>query len=352
MNNEEIEKEYKKLEGIPRLLIEAELEPAQGERFQPTGFPELGAAVYERPDGKRMILVESAQSMANRLEAVCLKTSGSRFEIKDELNGLSYIIAELEEDINKQKTSTQTSTLVEAHRINSPYIISDQKFKSDFKNKADYAKGKSIVWENVAKALFYYDVNSLLHGVFLANLEDGRVKVPRALTGFIEAEDIREVLSGGVKNNLIDPTGNLRAENLNSNVYGNVPFHRIEYTANKIKAYFNIDLALIDGYNLDPSAKRLLISLALYKISIFLKTGLRLRTACDLKQKGDLIVTQPSGFNIPSEEDLISILKHAIEECKVKGLFADPPVTKVRIKIKENKEEKNKDEATEEDESS
>src|ERR1700680_2939367 len=60
------------LNDAPRLLIEAELKPVQGSRFQPTGFPNLGHAVYEAPDGAgKMILVESAQSMANRLEAVC-----------------------------------------------------------------------------------------------------------------------------------------------------------------------------------------------------------------------------------------------------------------------------------------
>ena len=34
-----------------RLLIEARLRPVQGARFQPTGFPNLGHAVYESPNG-------------------------------------------------------------------------------------------------------------------------------------------------------------------------------------------------------------------------------------------------------------------------------------------------------------
>jgi len=62
------------LDKQPRLLIEADLQPVQGTRFQPTGFPDLGAAEYDGPDGRRMLLVESAQSMANRLEAVCWDT--------------------------------------------------------------------------------------------------------------------------------------------------------------------------------------------------------------------------------------------------------------------------------------
>jgi CRISPR-associated protein Csb1 len=60
----------------PRLLLKALLKPLQGYRFQPTGFPDLGAALYDGPDGKRMLLVESAQSMANRLESRLLGFNG------------------------------------------------------------------------------------------------------------------------------------------------------------------------------------------------------------------------------------------------------------------------------------
>ena len=42
-------------------------EPLQGKRFQPTGFPSLGAATFQTADGLGL-LVESAQSMANRIE--------------------------------------------------------------------------------------------------------------------------------------------------------------------------------------------------------------------------------------------------------------------------------------------
>ena len=59
------------LQNVPRLLIEVDLQPIQGTRFQPTGFPDLGAATYQLHDGTEMLVVESAQSMANRLEAVC-----------------------------------------------------------------------------------------------------------------------------------------------------------------------------------------------------------------------------------------------------------------------------------------
>jgi len=319
--------EYVELKGKPRLLIEIEMDPLQGTRFQPTGFPDVGAAVFERPDGKRMILVESAQSIANRLESTCLDGTGPK--ISKELEGLPYILVKLSGVIE-----TETSSLIEAHRINSPFIISNEEFKKKFMADARYVKGKPIDWKNIGKALFKYDPNSLLHGVFMSNLEDGRIKVPRALTGFIEAEDIREAASGGVKINPLDPTGKIRAENYDGDVYGNVPYHRTEYTAGKITAFFNLDLSLIEGYGLPDEASDLLVSLALFKIRKFLKSGLRLRTACDLKVKGEVKVVEPAGFVIPEEETLLSLVKSGIEACRKKGLFNSPPVLEITTKVK------------------
>ena len=62
-----------------RVLLEAELTPMQGQRFQPTGFADLGAATYTLPNGTRMLLVESAQSMANRMEAVIVTPKAKLF---------------------------------------------------------------------------------------------------------------------------------------------------------------------------------------------------------------------------------------------------------------------------------
>ena len=55
--------DLKPLENSTRLLMEAPLQPLQGTRFQPTGFPNLGAARYKSPDGGEMLLVESAQRL-------------------------------------------------------------------------------------------------------------------------------------------------------------------------------------------------------------------------------------------------------------------------------------------------
>ena len=105
-----------------RVLLEADLVPMQGQRFQPTGFADLGAAVYTLPDGTRMLLVESAQSMANRLEQTILTPEGT---LMPELEGLSCVTAVLH---GKGREDFSTSSLLEAHRLASPFIISRMYF--------------------------------------------------------------------------------------------------------------------------------------------------------------------------------------------------------------------------------
>lgn len=145
----------------------------------------------------------------------------------------------------------------------------------------------------------------------------------RLLTGFVEARDVRIAESGGVKNDRVDPGGDTKAG------FGNVPFHRTEFTAGKITAFFNLDLSLLRGYGLGEDGTRLLIALALFKVRRFLSTGLRLRTACDLDCIGDLQVIRPQEFVVPDEKNLLSECTHLIAACKQAGLFADPSVTVV-----------------------
>ena len=318
------------LNQAPRLLLEARLKPVQGDRLQPTGFADLGAAVYERPDGKRMLLVESAQSVANRLEHAALEPGTARLDAA--LAGLPWVRVQLTKG---GVPVTETSSLFEAHRINSPFIIANESFKEKFRAATGYAKGQPLNWPRVARGIFSLDPGSLLHGVFMANFEDGRIKMPRALAGFIEAEDIREVHSGGVKNNPIDPSGKLCAEGYDKDVYSNVPYHRTEYVAGKITAYFNLDLALLRSYALGPDALDLLVNLAIYKVRHFLREGLRLRSACDLAIDGELTVTAPLGLSLSSEPEALSAAQAALVNCAQAGLFAQPSVTELTTAVVE-----------------
>ncbi len=299
------------LSNAPRLLVEQELKPVQGSRFQPTGFPDLGAAAFDGPDGSRMLLVESAQSMANRLETVCWDEANQA--LVPALAGLSYV------RITKKGGEYLTSTVTEAHRLNSPYLLEgkNKSFFNELKARTDPFSEGVIDRRKLAKVIFEYDACSLIHGVFLAKKElaGGRLRVPRALSAFIEANDARVAASGGVKNDHVDPSGDTKTG------FGNVPFQRDEYTAKQIKAYFNLDLAQIRAYALGDEATRLLVLVSLFKVASFLEGGLRLRTACILEPKGAASVTAPQGFSLPSADVLAKELPGAVKACAAKKMF-------------------------------
>jgi CRISPR-associated protein Csb1 len=310
--------DFSEINTAPRLLLEAELKPLQGTRFQPTGFPDLGAARYDGPDGRPMLLVESAQSMANRLETVCWdKTSDAWIKPLEGLPVIKVI------DENKKPL---TNSVLEAHRINSPYIL-EGKDKSVFdklkKELAEMEEG-AVDIQKLAKVLLHIDTNAVIHGVFLAKKElaGGRLRLPRVLSAFIEAGDASVAQSGGVKNDHVNPSGDT------GKGFGNVPFSRDEYTSPSITAYFNIDLSQLRGFSLGPKAEKMLLAIMLYKIRRFLDEGMRLRTACDF-DLSSLRVTRPQTFVMPGRAELEEALPKLIQAVANEGLFAEPRVTTV-----------------------
>lgn len=295
---------FTKIEGEANLLFEVPLKPLQGARFQPTGFPDLGAAVFQSPDGESL-LVESAQSMANRLEAVCWDDENK--DVVSQLKGISYIRVE-------QAGKYLTSSIIESHRINSPYILEsgDKNFIKLIQKELGVMEKGPVNHQLLAKNLALFDICSLLHGAFLAKKElaGGRLRLARALSSFIEADGVRVAASGGVKLDHVDPKGNTNKG------FGHVPFARDEYTAERITAYFNLDLAQLQGYRLGDAMTDLLLALAFFKIGRFLATGLRLRTACYLEPAGKIEVRRPEGFEIPQLAEIEARLPDFIAAAK------------------------------------
>jgi len=313
---------YGALSGTARLLLEADLSPLQSHRFQPTGFPDLGPARYTAPDGTPMLLVESPQSVANRLEVACWDSPAER--LIDDLEGLPYIL------VKDEKGQFLTSSILEAHRLNSPYILEgrDRTVADMLKRQLAEFEIGAVNPRKLATVLLQYDPGSLVHGIFLAKKElaGGRLRLPRLLSGFIEARGVNVAESGGVKNDHVNPSGDT------SKGFGNVPYPRTEFTSESLVAYFNLDMALLRSYGLPEEAGRLLIALSLFKIQRFLSTGLRLRTACDLEISDDgLRVVRPAdGGAVSLEKDLLAECKDLIGKCK--PYFASPPVTEVQWK--------------------
>jgi CRISPR-associated protein Csb1 len=320
--------DYAALQRSPRLLMEAQLRPLQGDRFQPTGFPNLGPARYRLPDNTEMLLVESAQSVANRMELACCQEDKRTLLI--ELDGLPYVRS-------THKGEILTTSYLEAHRLSSPYLLND-KWAKKLAVELDLRDDFPLNDQKIFRAFFKFDPCCLLHGVWLS-LEQykgvfsgGRVRVTRTLSGFIEARNVRAAENGGTK---FDKNAARTEEEANAKTgYGTLPFHRTEFTAEGITAYFNLDLALLRGYRLEEEARNLLIALALLKIQRFLSTGLKLRTACILQALDGLAVKTAETFVVPQEAELLKECKRLILSCGEKGFFAEPRVTEIEYKPK------------------
>lgn len=293
------------LAGEARIVLKATYSPTVGSMFQPTGFPDLGAAEFERPDAnggtRKALLVESVQSLTNHLESTAWQRAAER--PADVIADLPYV-----EVRDKDGEGFLTSSRLEPHRLAGAYV---RNASLDGTSMADVVtkrlglhEGVPIDWRRVYAGLFQLDPLCLVHGVFFSDpkwSKFGNPKVRRAVTAVLEAHDVRPVVSGGVKRDDVNPT---KGENRTSKEgYGFVPFGRTEYTAERIELGIAVDIEQIRGYGLDEAHAGLLLAVALWEIRTLLDRPLRLRTACDLDLE-NVEARRPSGWMLPSADDL------------------------------------------------
>lgn len=295
----------------PRLILQARLAPVVGSTFQPAGFPDLGAAEFERPLGddrvQQALLVESVQSLANHFESVGWDSTERR--PVDLLSHLPYV------EVRDKEKRFLTSSRLEPHRLAGAYIknatANGKKTGQWMIERLGVQKGVPLDWRAIYAAIFQLDPLCLIHGVFFSDpqwKDYGNPKVRRALTAVIEAHDTRPVVSGGVKRDDVKPTA---GEGRGSKEgYGFVPFGRTEYTAGEIELDVALDVEQIRGYGLAEAETRLLIAIALWEVRMLLDRPLRLRTACDLELRS-VDVKRPDGWELPDAVALAEEIEHA-----------------------------------------
>jgi CRISPR-associated protein Csb1 len=271
-----------------RLRYTAELRPALGSAFQPTGFPDIGAAKFERftPDGAAQdtLLVESVQSMANRFEATAWDRAAH--QPVEPLGNLAYV------RVHRMSNPTEylTSSREEAHRLASAFVRDSELDGTSMLRviaaRLGLAKDTPLDYPRMAGELLRLDPFCLIHGVFFNQKEwFGQPRFPRAVSAVIEAYDVRQAISGGRKSDHVRHQLEKQADGGGgtSEGYGSVPFHRVEWTAREIRAMFSVDVELLRSYGLPRDVTDLLTTIALWEIRSLLSRGLRLRTACDLE---------------------------------------------------------------------
>lgn len=295
------------------LVLTATFEPVGGlDRFQPAGFPEVGHVIYKAPrDGNReenVCIVDSPASMANHLEMVCMRGAHD-YELAEDLEGMPYVrcvTGALDGHGKLAQPEVVVSSLTEGHRIASTYFLEGHVLNSDGsrvekpsgKGKTgQYTKlGDQLVekfgielpgsskahppaerWWDVFKTIFWYDPNSLVHGVLFPQWQ---IKIPRLLTAHLEAFGAGRVDRSGVK-----------FDRLGKTTSGQPIFAVDDATAREIRATFIIDLSLVRSFGrqngdqmlgLTDTQKEFLVALALWKIQRLLAFPFRFRSGCHL----------------------------------------------------------------------
>ena len=261
------------LAGESPLVITAIFEPVAGlDRFQPAGFPEVGHVIYTAPrkDGtvERVCIVDSAASMANHLESVCMRGPHD-VELVDDLAGMPYLRCVTGETRDGGRMSEPAevvvSSLTEGHRIASTYFLGARNKQSgrwDGKGAQRVGADRAIsqvsfgdelagefgvalpnskkahppvsAWWNVFRTIYRYDPNALVHGILFPQWQ---IKIPRVLTSHMEAYGAGRVDRSGVK-----------FDRLGKTTSGQPIFAVDDATAREVRATFILDIALLRSF--------------------------------------------------------------------------------------------------------
>lgn len=109
--------------------------------------------------------------MANRLETTCWDIATNKPVA--ELNDISHVTV-------TRKGEFLTDSMLEAHRINSPYLLegSDKNFFNKIKEELGGLAEGPINRRKLAEVLLRCNIGSLIHGCFLAKRKNWQAAPP------------------------------------------------------------------------------------------------------------------------------------------------------------------------------
>ncbi|GIX27017.1 MAG: hypothetical protein KatS3mg123_0898 [Burkholderiales bacterium] len=241
------------------VCIKAKLVPQDGKPYiQPTGFPDIGACIFRDAEGKVRCLVESEQSMANRLEGVCMKDPGEWIELWKDLP----LIRVQGPDGEHLATNLLATNLTEPHRIASSYILEGEIGQSTttfrdilwgaigMQGNPDEAKLPLDGREKLDKVIFALDPSALLHGYQFVQTKFVGMRQPRILHARIEAtlggEDVMDYASVKVDQIQDKPGGELN--NKGQSIAGK---RRVLWK--DITATFELDVLALKNLHIDEN---------------------------------------------------------------------------------------------------
>lgn len=317
------------LKGGSPCVLTATLAPVAGlDRFQPAGFPEVGHVIYKAPRKNggvdHVCIVDSAASMANHLESVCMRGAHD-YELADDLNGMPYLRCVTDPEpsdrgpLDENRREVVVTSLTEGHRIASTYFLDGKRIKTgqpasqQFEDELATEFGIVLKggkkahppveqWWQVFSTIFRYDPNALVHGVLVPKWN---IKISRVLTAHLEAFGAGRVDRSGVKFDRLQMTTSKQ------------PIFAVDdATAREIRATFILDVALLRSFGrengqqtlgLTDSQKVFLVTLALWKIRALLSVPFRFRSGCHLQ----LVSLKQGESDVEIDVDIQTAIKNA-----------------------------------------
>lgn len=310
-----------------RLIVQVDWQPLLNSRFQPTNFPNLGAAEYTT-HGETTLVVDSPQSMANRLEG--LSWDEASMKPCGPFAGLPYV--EVRSAATKQYL---TSSRQEAHRLNGAWLrgskTADQRdWIAVLNDRLELAQDRPLNWRRACRAVYDLDPFALMHGVFFSDAKiHGQPKIPRAITATMDALRAKSVTSGGVKKDAVGTRNEFTGGS--GEGYGSIPYPRVEYTADVIRSLFVLDVEQLRSYGLDAERTEILFLLGVWEIAQYVAKPRRHRTFCDLAPEAVAVV---GGGTLPAVEELVGLIVGRVPANAAEPLviYHTPPTKKDKKK--------------------
>ena len=314
-----------------RIYITTELKA--DDLIQPVGFKDIGNVAPYRMGKHKELLIDTEAAMANWLEAP-LMCEPDEVTLVSSLKGLPHVQAIIKE--NNQERILTTS-LLEAHRIASYYLfgykqkgsVIPTKFGKELQIKLQGKAAYPGYFQELAKAIFQVDPNSLVHGVFFPHLQGVKNRIPRTLSVRVRGINPEAVSLGGVKLERVTASGGDSKKGASQ-----VPYFRKLFAVERVEFRAAIDVHQIRQFGfgegtqavgLSESQKTLILALCLWKIRKFLTLPYRPRTACDLMPNEQL---SANWSDFPSLQELESQLPKLIE-----AAYSDVPEDQRVIKV-------------------
>jgi CRISPR-associated protein Csb1 len=311
-----------------------EVEFAVNGAFNPTIFPNVGRLLFRQRE-KSCMIMDSFASVSNMLEGT-IQLPGKENPIFDELPYIRMV---------DQTGTYRATSLTLPHRIASGYLLKNKDAKLNGKRFGEEIESE-ILSKGLHTTLLKYCPMSLLHGVWFSQLEGGRYKVSKSITGLLVAVNVETAFVGGVSMDSVWKSADTldlsdfdKASKASELGVGMIPHSTTRYVCDYVQGSFQISDLQIESYPISDEGKQLLKALTIYEILSFIETVPIHRTDCNL-QPINVEINKPLTIGKTEVKKAVEAkteVEKALNQCKKLGIIG--AVQEVQVTLKEKKKD-------------